>query len=425
MQQHIDELVTADALKAIGATDIRAQHWRAHIVDACVMYDISTPVRIAAFLAQVGHESGGLKYVAEVWGPTAAQLTYEGRKSLGNTQTGDGERYKGHGLIQTTGRYNHARVRDRLRSRIGADVPDFEAEPEQLMIPRWAALSAADYWDDRGLNAIADAGNFELITRRINGGLNGHQDRTARWEKVKAVLLTSPPVAVPAPVATTETIAPLPPPTPTPTPPPFATVGGEFSADVPQQQQPDHQTTTAQTQPQEQPVTPFLAAVLPSLIDLVPKLGTVFASGSAVSERNIKAAQLIADAAKTAVGASNEQELAQRIATDPEAARKAKSAIEQSWYQLTEIGGGVEAARKYNATPDAPKFWLQPAFWVTLLLLPLVYGTAYQVLTTADFSAEVKSMVVATIISGILGSVAGYWLGSSFGSSKKTDLISK
>lgn len=415
----IDDLFTTDALKAIGATDNRAQHWRDYIAEACALYAINTPARVAAFLAQVGHESGGLKYVSEIWGPTPAQRTYEGRKSLGNTQVGDGERYKGHGLIQTTGRYNHARVRDRLRARLGADVPDFEHEPEQLMRPRWAALSAADYWDDRGLNALADAGNFEMITRRINGGLNGYQDRIARWEKVKSVLSIAPPV--PAPVS--PPIAP--PPSPT-SPPSSAAIGGEFSAvDAPQQQR-EQPPTAAQPKPHNgKPVTPFLAAVLPSLIDLVPKLGTVFGSGSAVSDRNIKAAQLIADAAKTAVGAANEQELAQRIASDPEAANRARTAIEQSWYQLQEVGGGVEAARKYNATPDAPKFWMQPAFWITLLLMPLVYGTAYQVLTTADFSAEVKSMVVATIISGILGSVAGYWLGSSFGSAKKTDLMGR
>ena len=101
---------------------------------------------------------------------------YEGRADLGNNQPGDGQRYCGRGLIQITGRANYAAARNRMRA-IGIDCPDFEAEPEQLEEPWWAALSAADYWTSRGLNPLADAGDFEAITRRINGGLNGQADR--------------------------------------------------------------------------------------------------------------------------------------------------------------------------------------------------------------------------------------------------------
>lgn len=99
---------------------------------------------------------------------------------------GDGERFKGHGLIQVTGRANHAKVRDRLRQRF-PNVPDFEVYPEMLCDPHWASLSACDYWDDHGLNALADVGDFKRITRRINGGLNGFKDRLARWDSAKIV----------------------------------------------------------------------------------------------------------------------------------------------------------------------------------------------------------------------------------------------
>lgn len=147
-------------------------------------YDINTPDRQAAFLAQIAHESGQLRYVRELWGPTPAQQTYEGRKDLGNTKPGDGYRYRGHGLIQVTGRHNHARVRDRLRAKFpDRAVPDFEAEPEALMLREWAALSAADFWDDHGLNALADAGDFEAVTRRINGGTNGMDERIVFHER--------------------------------------------------------------------------------------------------------------------------------------------------------------------------------------------------------------------------------------------------
>jgi putative chitinase len=170
-----------------GARIDRAERFAPALSAGMAFYGIDTPARQAAFLAQIGHESGGLKYVSEIWGPTEVQERYEGRKDLGNTRPGDGSKYRGHGLIQTTGRANHARVRDRLRERF-ADVPDFEAEPAALMDVQWAALSACDYWDMKGLNALADAGEFEEISARVNGrnrttGMpNGWEDRVARYE---------------------------------------------------------------------------------------------------------------------------------------------------------------------------------------------------------------------------------------------------
>lgn len=177
-------MITIAALQAVGASEARAREVLPPLAAACALYGIDTPERQAAFLAQVGHESGGFRYVVELWGPTPAQERYEGRRDLGNTQPNDGPRFKGHGFIQVTGRANHARVRDRLRERF-ADVPDFEAEPHRLAELQWACLSAADFWDEHGLNALADEGDFAGITRRINGGLNGQDDRLARWENVK------------------------------------------------------------------------------------------------------------------------------------------------------------------------------------------------------------------------------------------------
>ena len=172
-------LITIDQLrKGLGITRERADYWDDWLNEAMSLYQINTKPRIAAFLAQVGHESARLRYTSEIWGPTPVQRRYEGRKDLGNIYRGDGSRFRGHGLIQTTGRYNHRAVTKRLRARFpNMGVPDFEAEPTKLTLPRWAALSAADYWDMKGLNALADAGKFETITRKINGGLNGFQDR--------------------------------------------------------------------------------------------------------------------------------------------------------------------------------------------------------------------------------------------------------
>lgn len=184
-------LLTAPLLRAAtGSTADRAAEWLAPLAYACSLYSIDTPRRMAAFLAQIGHESGRLRYVRELWGPTPAQRRYEGRADLGNTQPGDGKRYMGRGLIQTTGRANYRATRDGLRALV-ASVPDFEARPEALEQPRWAALSAAWYWHSRGLNALADVGDdaaFVAITRRINGGTNGLADRRALWAAAREAM---------------------------------------------------------------------------------------------------------------------------------------------------------------------------------------------------------------------------------------------
>ena len=183
-------LITKDQLRrGLGITAERADYWDDWLNEAMSLYGINTKKRIAAFLAQVGHESGRLKYTSEIWGPTATQRRYEGRKDLGNIYPGDGSRFRGHGLIQTTGRYNHRRVTQRLRARFPTlGAPDFEAEPTKLTLPRWAALSAADYWDMIDGNALADTDQFTLLTRRINGGTNGLADRRSLWASMRKVM---------------------------------------------------------------------------------------------------------------------------------------------------------------------------------------------------------------------------------------------
>ncbi|MGS0546690.1 glycoside hydrolase family 19 protein [Pseudomonas parakoreensis] len=144
-------------------------------------YQIVGAKRAAAFIAQIGHESGQLRYVREIWGPTAAQRGYEGREDLGNTVPGDGRKYCGRGLIQITGRANYAKCGEAL----GHDLIN---HPELLELPQHAAMSAAWFWKQKGLNDLADRDQFNTITRRINGGLNGLADRLALWEKARAVL---------------------------------------------------------------------------------------------------------------------------------------------------------------------------------------------------------------------------------------------
>ena len=144
-------------------------------------HGIVTPARIAAFIAQVGHESGQLRFVREIWGPSAQQAGYEGRADLGNTVKGDGSKYRGRGLIQITGRANYFACGEAL-------AQDLLQHPELLELPQHASMSAAWFWSTKGLNTLADKGEFLRITRRINGGVNGQADRQALYERALKVL---------------------------------------------------------------------------------------------------------------------------------------------------------------------------------------------------------------------------------------------
>ncbi len=144
---------------------------------AMAEFDINTPARQASFLAQLAHESGQLVYVREL----ASGAAYEGRKDLGNTQPGDGVRFRGRGLLQITGRTNYAACGKAL----GLDLL---AKPEMLEQTVNACRSAGWFWQSRGLNALADAGDQVKVTKRINGGTNGLAERLAYFKVAQRVL---------------------------------------------------------------------------------------------------------------------------------------------------------------------------------------------------------------------------------------------
>lgn len=173
-------------------------------------YGIVGKLRVAAFIAQIGHESGQLTRLVESLNYSAdalvrtwpsrfdlvrataaarkpeqiANIVYAGR--LGNTAPGDGWDYRGRGLIQVTGKKNHAACGEAL----GVDLVN---HPELLEQPRYAALSAAWYWSVNGLNTLADAGDIQNIGSIINTGSkgkvpNGAADRLALYDKALMVL---------------------------------------------------------------------------------------------------------------------------------------------------------------------------------------------------------------------------------------------
>jgi predicted chitinase len=147
------------------------------IQQAMQEFEITSYLREAAFLAQLAHESGELRYMEEL----ASGSAYEGRKDLGNTQPGDGKRYKGRGPIQLTGRANYKKYGDLL----GLDLIN---NPTIAATKEVGFRIAGQFWQLNGLNPLADQQDIKQITKRINGGYNGLDDRIKYYNRAKQVL---------------------------------------------------------------------------------------------------------------------------------------------------------------------------------------------------------------------------------------------
>lgn len=166
-------LLTVDQLRRI-MPDLpreKAEEYLPHLAAAMREADITTPQRMAFFLAQVAHESWDLNYMEEI----ASGAAYEGRKDLGNTQPGDGRRYKGRGPIQCTGRANYRAAGKAL----GLDL---EGNPDRAKDPDVGFRVTVWYWTDKGINRWCDIGDFVKVTRLVNGGTNGlaHREKCLR-----------------------------------------------------------------------------------------------------------------------------------------------------------------------------------------------------------------------------------------------------
>lgn len=193
-------MITDDELKKImpNCPSARRAEYLPFIQAAMQEFEINTYLRKAAFIAQLAHESGELKYMEEI----ASGAAYEGRRDLGNTQAGDGKRYKGRGPIQLTGRTNY----QKFGTKLGLDLVN---NPTIAATKEVGFRIAGLYWKDRGLNALADQGSqivnitrtrkngttfveqhpaFDAITFKINGGFNGKEDRIHYYERAKNVL---------------------------------------------------------------------------------------------------------------------------------------------------------------------------------------------------------------------------------------------
>lgn len=178
--------LTAEQLLAIVPAAAKRIHlFLPHLNKYMADFGIDTPARAAAFLAQLAHESGGLQYVRELGSDAYLEKYDTGpiAERLGNTAAddGDGQKYRGRGLIQITGTENYRRC--------GAGLNlDLLSKPHLLEDPQYAVASACWFWASKGLNNLADQGKFITITKRINGGTNGLPERIMYHERAKKAL---------------------------------------------------------------------------------------------------------------------------------------------------------------------------------------------------------------------------------------------
>jgi putative chitinase len=177
-QPKVKQHITPQQLVSMGVSESRATVYSASFNKYADRYGITSPLRKGHFISQALHESGYFRWSEEIWGPTASQRSYEGRRELGNTVPGDGYRYRGRGIFQITGRYNY-RVFGRA---IGVNL---EANPSLLSTPDYSMQVSMEFWKDRNLNKYADADDLRTVTKRINGGSNGMADRQFKLNKAK------------------------------------------------------------------------------------------------------------------------------------------------------------------------------------------------------------------------------------------------
>lgn len=195
--------MTNEQAKALGI----GEQWVEPLNETFEKYEINTPKRQACFIGQCMHESGGFKFLRENLNYSAkglvatwpsrfpneeyaeeyarkperiANKVYSGR--MGNTEEGDGAKYIGRGLIQLTGKDNYKAASEALSV-------DFIGQPQLLEQPRYAALSAGWYWNRKQLNQLADIGDIDTMTKRINGGSIGIADRKTKIDMVSKYLV--------------------------------------------------------------------------------------------------------------------------------------------------------------------------------------------------------------------------------------------
>jgi len=172
-------MITKEILKKIApyANDKIIADLEVYLNKHMLKYGLNTKLRICHFIAQAAHETDSFKTLEEY----ASGVKYEGRKDLGNNIKGDGKKYKGRGIFQLTGRTNY----ELYGSKLGYDLVN---NPDLAKDPEISVLTALEYWNNRKLSQLADIDDVENITKRINGGLNGFEDRKVYLSRAKNII---------------------------------------------------------------------------------------------------------------------------------------------------------------------------------------------------------------------------------------------
>jgi putative chitinase len=399
-----------------------AERWLEPLNAALARWEINTPDRAAMFLAQCGHESGGFRRLTENLNYTAAQLlrtwpnrftaddaaamalqpekiaerAYGGRMGNAAEGGGDGWRFRGRGIIQLTGRENYRLAGQAL----GIDAT---GNPEQLAEPAVAAQVAGWYWATNGCNALADAGDYAGITRRINGGMNGWDDRVRWLARVREALGV-------------QTVAPV--------------------EDRSTQYQAPAGPATEEAMGVPLGVPLMALGAIPEIVKMIPQLVGVFGGNGEKAAQKLAAAETVIQAFTGAVpGAVNVQDAVERAQADATVRAAAKAAVEASpaVMGLIEVGGGVTGARKANADYLAgledDEWWrmllklvCNPTLLISAAGFYLVWMFVNRLVEFLDkVSPDVISGTMQSVISLILGAVMGFWLGQTYQQQKRSE----
>lgn len=368
-------MITAELLRRVmPAAGARADTFAPLLEAARARWIGNDPDVVAHWLAQIAHESGQLRYTEEIWGPTDAQRRYEGRADLGNTEPGDGSRFRGRGLIQLTGRANY-------RAYSEASGQDFVSSPGSVSEPVYAADSAGWFWSSNRISSLIDEPDPVLaVTRRVNGGTNGLADRRRYYAAARAALVDAPASPAPAPQA-----------------------------------------------PQKREFKLFpaiISALIPGLIQALPELGKILKQDN-VPERNIAIATKALEVIAPAVGAANAQDAVERITSDPAAREAAREAV-RPMVEVIEVGGGIQEARKFAVAVTTTGPAAAQIGWgmtIAALALAIVVGGGWimrEVLMSQDFDIQTKASILDYMKNvGLI--VAGFAFGSSVGSRRKDE----
>lgn len=183
---------------------------------------------------------------------------------------------------------------------------------------------------------------------------------------------------------------------------------------------------------QEKPVLPFIAAALPSLISAVPDLIKIFGANTSTGElsptavRNEKAAEAVMNVAKAALGARNEQEVVSTLQNNPDAPQILRDAVKDNWFQIVEVGGGITEARKAASAAQGTKnLAFNPAFVISVLLMLMPFMLLADVFYVhpEQYSADGLRTQIVTGVLMVISGIMGFWLGTSFSSGKKDDVL--